>query len=77
VSRFGAAHDHPHNVARDLFVPAPGGGRQCAPAPRFSRTKAEPGDSYAYPGVDTDAVLGEFGFAAEEVARLRSAGAIA
>jgi crotonobetainyl-CoA:carnitine CoA-transferase CaiB-like acyl-CoA transferase len=37
----------------------------------------EPGDSYAYPGVDTDAVLAEFGFDATEVASLRDAGAIA
>ena len=77
VYRFGEAHEHPHNVARDLFVPAPDGGRQVAPAPRFSRTVAEPGDSYAYPGVDTDAVLGEFGFGADEVAGLRETGAIA
>ena len=55
VYRFGEAHEHPHNVARDLFVPTPDGGRQVAPAPRFSRTVPEPGDSYAYPGVDTDA----------------------
>jgi alpha-methylacyl-CoA racemase len=64
-------------VARDLFVGAPDGGRQVAPAPRFSRTVAEPGDSYAYPGVDTDAVLGEFGFSGADVAKLRAAGAIA
>jgi crotonobetainyl-CoA:carnitine CoA-transferase CaiB-like acyl-CoA transferase len=37
----------------------------------------EAGDSYAYPGVDTDAVLGEFGFNADEVAGLRETGAIA
>jgi alpha-methylacyl-CoA racemase len=77
VYRFGEAHEHPHNVARNLFVPAPDGGRQVAPAPRFSRTVAEPGDSYAYPGVDTDTVLGEFGFAASEVAKLRESGAVA
>ncbi len=77
VYRFGEAHEHPHNVARNLFVPAPDGGRQVAPAPRFSRTVPEPGDSYAYPGVDTDAVLGEFGFSADEVAGLRETGDIA
>jgi crotonobetainyl-CoA:carnitine CoA-transferase CaiB-like acyl-CoA transferase len=48
-----------------------------APAPRFSRTVAEPGDSYAYAGVDTDAVLGEFGFSVDEIAKLRGAGAVA
>ena len=77
VYRFGEAHKHPHNVARGMFVPTPDGGRQVAPAPRFSRTHAEPGDSSAYPGADTDAVLGEFGFAAGEIARLRASGAIA
>jgi alpha-methylacyl-CoA racemase len=77
VYRLGEAHEHPHNVARDLFVPAPGGGRQVAPAPRFSRTVAEPGDSYAYPGVDTDAVLEQFGFGEAEIAGLREAGAVA
>jgi alpha-methylacyl-CoA racemase len=77
VYRFGEAHEHPHNVARNLFVGAPDGGRQVAPAPRFSRTVPEPGDSYAYPGVDTDAVLGAFGFGAAEIADLRDAGAIA
>ncbi len=76
VYRFGEAHEHPHNVARQLFVPTPDGGRQVAPAPRFSRTTATPGASYAYPGVDTDAVLGEFGFPPEEIARLRAANAI-
>jgi alpha-methylacyl-CoA racemase len=77
VYRFAEAHEHPHNVARELFVPTPDGGRQVAPAPRFSRTVAEPGDSYAYPGVDTDSVLAEFGFSAGEVAGLRDRGAIA
>jgi alpha-methylacyl-CoA racemase len=77
VYRFGEAHEHPHNVAREMFVPAPDGGRQVAPAPRFSRTEATPGPSYAYPGADTDAVLGEFGFAPEDIARLRESGAVA
>jgi alpha-methylacyl-CoA racemase len=77
VYRFDEAHEHPHNVARDVFVPAPDGGRQVAPAPRFSRTVPEPGDSYAYPGVDTDAVLTELGLDAGEVAALRKAGAVA
>jgi alpha-methylacyl-CoA racemase len=77
VYRLGEAHEHPHNVARRVFVPTPDGGRQVAPAPRFSRTVAEPGVSFAYPGVDTDAVLAEFGFSAADVARLRGSGAIA
>jgi alpha-methylacyl-CoA racemase len=77
VYRFAEAHEHPHNVARDVFVPAPDGGRQVAPAPRFSRTEATPGPSSAYPGADTDAVLAEFGLGPEEIARLRASGAVA
>jgi alpha-methylacyl-CoA racemase len=77
VYRFGEAHEHPHNVAREVFVPTPDGGRQVAPAPRFSRTRAEPGSSYAYPGVDTDAVLGEASFSADDIAVLRKSGAVA
>jgi alpha-methylacyl-CoA racemase len=77
VYRFGEAHEHPHNVARKVFVPTPDGGRQVAPTPRFSRTVATPGDSYRYPGVDTDAVLGEFGFSDDEIGRLRVSGAVA
>jgi alpha-methylacyl-CoA racemase len=77
VYRFGEAHEHPHNIAREVFVPAPDGGRQVAPAPRFSRTGATPGPSFAYPGADTDAVLAELGLPAEEIARLRDSGAVA
>jgi alpha-methylacyl-CoA racemase len=76
VYRFGEAHEHPHNVAREVFVPTPDGGRQVAPAPRFSRTRAELGSSYAYPGADTDTVLGEVGFSADEIARLRGSRAV-
>ena len=77
VYRFGEAHEHPHNVARDLFVPTPDGGRQVAPAPRFSRTVATPGPSIAYQGADTDEVLRELGLDAAEIARLRAGGAVA
>jgi alpha-methylacyl-CoA racemase len=77
VYRFAEAHEHPHNVARNVFVPTPDGGRQVAPAPRFSRTVPEPGDSYAHPGVHTDTVLAEFGFTPAEVDGLRRSGAIA
>jgi alpha-methylacyl-CoA racemase len=76
VYRFGEAHEHPHNRARQLFVSTPDGGRQVAPAPRFSRTTATPGNSYAYPGVDTDTVLREFDFSTDDIAKLRESGAI-
>jgi alpha-methylacyl-CoA racemase len=77
VYRFGEAHEHPHNVARDAFLPTPDGGREVAPAPRLSRTPGAPRPSYAYPGADTDAVLTELGFDDAEVAKLRESGAIA
>jgi alpha-methylacyl-CoA racemase len=77
VYRFGEAHEHPHNVARQLFVPTPDGGLQVAPAPRFSRTRPEPGPSYAYPGVDTDTVLRDIGYDESKIAALRASGAIA
>jgi alpha-methylacyl-CoA racemase len=77
VYRLGEAHEHPQNVARDVFVPTPDGGRQVAPAPRFSRTTATPGTSSAYPGADTDAVLAELGLTAEDIAALRESGAVA
>ena len=42
-----------------------------------SRTVPELAGSYAYPGVDTDTVLGEFGFSAAEIGKLRESGAVA
>jgi alpha-methylacyl-CoA racemase len=77
VYRFGEAHEHPHNIAREVFVPTPDGGRQVAPAPRFSRTAATAATSSASPGLDTDTVLGELGLGADEIARLRGSGAVA
>ncbi|SDB20033.1 CaiB/BaiF CoA transferase family protein [Belnapia rosea] len=63
---------HPHNRARGTFLDR-GGVVQPAPAPRFSRTVAEPGVP-ARP--DTEAVLAEAGFSATEIAALRDAKAI-
>jgi alpha-methylacyl-CoA racemase len=77
VYRFGEAHTHGHNSARHSFVSDPDGNRQVAPAPRLSRTPGEAGTSYAYPGADTDDVLGQFGMDKAEIARLRKIGAVA
>jgi alpha-methylacyl-CoA racemase len=77
VYRLSEAHTHPHNVARGLFRETPSGGREVIPIPRLSRTPGEPGPSYAYAGADTDDVLGEFGFSSDDIAKLRSAGAVA
>jgi alpha-methylacyl-CoA racemase len=54
-----------------------GGVVQNAPAPRFDRTPLDAPRAPRMPGADTAAVLAEAGYAAEEIERLRRAGAIA
>jgi len=70
------AHAHPHNVHRGTFVEF-AGVRQPAPAPRFSRTQPELTRPAAHPGEHTDVALSEWGFTANEIAALRTAGAVA
>jgi alpha-methylacyl-CoA racemase len=77
VLSFAEAPEHPHNKARGSFVDIEGSAKQLLPAPRLSRTPGEVRPTYAYPGVDTEAVLQELGFGADEVAALHDAGAIA
>jgi alpha-methylacyl-CoA racemase len=76
VLTYAEAAEHPHLRARGTYV-APGGVVQPAPAPRFSRTPAAIGRAPAPAGFDTDAVLRDAGFTAEEVAALRAAGTVA
>lgn len=66
---------HPHIQARETIVNE-FGLDQPAPAPRFSRTPGEIQGPPAWPGQHTDEVLGEWGFAADEIAVLRDAGAV-
>jgi alpha-methylacyl-CoA racemase len=66
---------HPHIAARDTFVEV-AGKTQPAPAPRFSRTPAAVPRPPAHAGQHTDEALGEWGFAPEELRKLREAGAI-
>lgn len=76
VLTLAEAQQHPHQVARASFAegtPMP----EPAPAPRLSRTPGRPGPSPRWQGADTDTVLAESGFSAEEIAGLRSGGAIA
>ncbi len=74
VLSFGEAAAHPHALAREAYVEIDGV-TQPAPAPRFSRTApGRPGPSPQV-GADTDAVLAEAGFGADEIAALRAAGA--
>ncbi len=64
---------HHHAAARGAFV-AIDGIDQPAPAPRFSRSVPESPRAPVKPGADTDQVLAEAGFAADEIAALRAAG---
>jgi alpha-methylacyl-CoA racemase len=63
------APKHPHAVARDAFVNV-GGTLQPAPVPRFSATPAALPAAPPERGADTDEVLREWGFSAEEIAAL-------
>jgi alpha-methylacyl-CoA racemase len=69
------APNHPHNVTRQTFV-VRDGVTQPAPAPRFSRTTAEIAGPPPAPGAHTDDALSDWGFSADEVAKLREAGAV-
>ena len=69
------APDHPHNKARNSFVELDGI-VQPGPSPRFSRTTAEVSHAAPAPGADTEAVLVDCGFSADEVAALKEAGAV-
>lgn len=66
---------HPHARARGAYVEVDGV-VQPAPAPRFSRSVPEAPRAAPQPGADGDAVLLEAGFAAEDIAALRAAGAL-
>jgi alpha-methylacyl-CoA racemase len=77
VLSFTEAAEHPHNRARGAFVEVEGGAPQLRPAPRLSRTPGEVRPTYAYPGVDTRAVLGELGFSDDEIAGLADRGTVA
>ena len=70
------APDHPHIKARNTYVDF-AGVIQPAPSPRFSRTEATLVRAPAHPGEHTDEVLGDFGFSAEEIAKLRDGKAVA
>jgi len=66
---------HAHNVARETFVTIEGV-VQPAPAPRFSAT---PGKVQGPPpkiGADNEQALGDWGFSAEDVSRLKESGAL-
>ena len=70
------APEHPHNQLRKTFT-VRDGVTQPAPAPRFSRTVPEIERSPAYPGQHTAEVLADWGFSADEIAKLVDSKAIA
>ncbi len=76
VLNFTEALDYPHNSERGAFL-STGEVPEVLPTPRLSRTPGQPNPSPAYPSADTDAVLGELGFAKEEIDSLRRDGVIA
>ena len=61
VLSWSEAPHHPHLAARGTFVEADGV-TQAAPAPRFSRSPADPLKPVPAPGQDTGAVLAELGY---------------
>lgn len=69
------APHHPHNVARGTFVDV-GGAVLPAPAPKFDRTPAAAPTRVHDTGADTEEVLAELGYAAEEISTLREAGVV-
>jgi len=75
VLALGEVESHPHNVARATFVRRDGV-LQPGPAPRYSRTPCEMGPPGRGRGVDSEAVLGDWGFAPAEVAELKKAGVV-
>ena len=64
------APEHPHNRQRATFVDIDGT-VQPAPAPRFSRTRAEISHGARIPGEDSLAVLRDAGFSDDEVEALQ------
>jgi alpha-methylacyl-CoA racemase len=70
------AAEHPHIKARGTIVEH-NGLLQPAPAPRFSRTPGSIQRPGPKAGQHTDAALADWGFAADEITKLRDAKAIA
>lgn len=70
VLELGEAPFNPHNVRRGTFIDVDGV-TQPGPAPRYSRTQCDVPTGPREEGADDDAILGELGYSAEEIAALR------
>ena len=75
VLRMSEAMRHPHNVHRGSFVEIDGI-KQPGPAPRFLGTPSRVQHPPARVGEHTAAILKDWGFSADEIAALHSAGAV-
>jgi alpha-methylacyl-CoA racemase len=75
VLTMSEAAAHPHNIERQMIVEV-AGMKQPAPAPRFSRTKAEISRPPAHPGEHSREILSDWGFAASDIDALIAAGAV-
>jgi alpha-methylacyl-CoA racemase len=75
VLSFGEVEAHPHNKARATFVRRDGV-LQPGPAPRYSRTQCEMGAPGRGRGVDSEAVLGDWGYTPAEIAELKKSGVV-
>jgi alpha-methylacyl-CoA racemase len=76
VLTMSEAAAHPHNVQRETFIEV-GGVTQPAPAPRFSRTKAEVISPPAHPGQHSREVLADWGVPADRIDALIESKAVA
>jgi alpha-methylacyl-CoA racemase len=75
VLSLGESLEHPHMKARGTFVDVEGV-LQPGPAPRFSRTPGKVSRPAAARGEHTEEALRDWGFSADELGKLRSAGAL-
>jgi len=75
VLRMSEALKHPHNRHRESFVELDDIA-QPAPAPRFLGTPTQVQRPPARIGENTDDILGDWGFSADEIAALHRAGAV-
>lgn len=75
VLSLAEAPQHAHILSRGTFVEVEGV-VQPAPAPRFSRTPGAIQNPPPQPGQDSEEVLREWGFTAQEFETLRTAGAV-